>query len=87
MFVQRRGHVKGEQFLPQCRTAECEDSQVGQLDIRASRFVHVQEMKVQELNSEMPDGEVPCAMSCLLIGDQTNTAKPGQSVAVTGVCL
>ena len=58
-----------------------------QLQTRGSKFVKFQELKVQELPSQVPMGHVPRSLSVYCRGELTRQANPGDVVTVDGVFL
>jgi DNA replication licensing factor MCM7 len=58
-----------------------------QLQSRGSKFVKFQELKVQELPSQVPMGHVPRSLSVYCRGELTRQANPGDVITVDGVFL
>lgn len=58
-----------------------------QLQTRGSKFVKFQELKVQELPSQVPMGHVPRSLSVYCRGELTRQAHPGDVITVDGVFL
>lgn len=58
-----------------------------QLQTRGSKFVKFQELKVQELPSQVPMGHVPRSLSVYCRGELTRQASPGDVITVDGVFL
>jgi DNA replication licensing factor MCM7 len=81
------------EFLPQriCPSGECrQQSKNGDtlhLQTRGSKFVKFQELKLQELPSQVPMGHVPRSMSVHCRGELTRLACPGDVVTIDGVFL
>ena len=81
------------EFLPQrlCPSEECrKQSKNGDtlhLQTRGSKFVKFQELKLQELPSQVPMGHVPRSMSVHCRGELTRLACPGDVVTIDGVFL
>ena len=80
------------EFMPQkfCPAACAQrGSQVPslQLQTRGSKFVKFQELKVQELPSQVPMGHVPRSLSVYCRGELTRQAHPGDVLTVDGVFL
>jgi DNA replication licensing factor MCM7 len=57
------------------------------LQTRGSKFVKFQELKVQELPSQVPMGHVPRSLSVYCRGELTRQAHPGDVITVDGVFL
>jgi len=81
------------EFLPQriCPSQECQQNG-GKMDTlhlqtRGSMFVKFQELKLQELPSQVPMGHVPRSMSVYCRGELTRMTSPGDVVTVDGVFL
>lgn len=81
------------EFMPQrlCPSAECR-SQGGakdslHLQTRGSKFEKFQEIKIQELPSQVPMGHVPRSMSVHCRGEMTRQATPGDVVTIDGIFL
>lgn len=81
------------EFLPQrvCPSQECQQNG-GKMDTlhlqtRGSMFVKFQELKLQELPSQVPMGHVPRSMSVYCRGELTRLASPGDVVTIDGVFL
>lgn len=79
-------------FLPQrvCPTPAC--VRIGRaetlhLQTRGSKFVKFQELKMQELPSQVPMGHVPRSMSVLCRGELTRLVSPGDVVTIDGIFL
>ncbi|SOV12822.1 DNA replication licensing factor MCM7, putative [Plasmodium sp. gorilla clade G2] len=54
---------------------------------KLSKFVKYQEIKVQELSSQLPEGDIPRSMNCIIHGESTTSIQPGMSVTLTGVLM
>jgi DNA replication licensing factor MCM7 len=83
------------EFMPQrtCPSEEC-DQRPGSarmdtlhLQTRGSKFVKFQELKLQELPSQVPMGHIPRSMSVHCRGELTRLASPGDVVTIDGVFL
>jgi len=85
--------VKGKrEFLPQriCPTPVCQTGQKPDtlhMQTRGSKFVKFQELKLQELPSQVPMGHIPRSMSVHCQGELTRQACPGDVVTVDGIFL
>lgn len=58
-----------------------------QLQTRGSKFVKFQELKLQELPSQVPMGHIPRSLSVYCRGELTRLANPGDVITVDGVFL
>ena len=84
--------VNQKQFMPliECKTDKCAKNMVkGQLilQVKQSKFVSFQEIKIQEPSDQVPIGHVPRSMTVLAKGPVTRQCSPGDIVQVTGVYL
>jgi len=81
------------EFMPQrlCPNEECrrqtKSGDTLHLQTRGSKFVKFQELKLQELPSQVPMGHVPRSMSVHCRGELTRLATPGDVVTIDGVFL
>ena len=81
------------EFLPQrlCPSEECrrqsKNGDTLHLQTRGSKFVKFQELKLQELPSQVPMGHVPRSMNVHCRGELTRLASPGDVVTIDGVFL
>lgn len=81
------------EFLPQrlCPSEECrrqsKNGDTLHLQTRGSKFVKFQELKLQELPSQVPMGHVPRSMSVHCRGELTRLVCPGDVVTIDGVFL
>ncbi|KAK9828231.1 hypothetical protein WJX74_004646 [Apatococcus lobatus] len=57
------------------------------LQARGSKFQRFQEVRIQELSCEVPQGTTPRSVSVQLRGDLTRRVKPGDAITLTGVFL
>ena len=57
------------------------------LETRGSKFTKFQELKLQELPSQVPMGHVPRSLSVYCRGELTRLANPGDVVTVDGIFL
>jgi len=83
-------NVESEQYTPlkECPSKRCEgNKQSGRLtcNIRTSKFVRFQEMRVQEMSEHVPTGGVPRSINVCLAGDLTRSVMPGEAITLTGV--
>ena len=57
------------------------------LETRGSKFTKFQEIKLQELPSQVPMGHIPRSLSVYCKGELTRLASPGDVVTVDGIFL
>ncbi|CAD7964175.1 unnamed protein product [Amoebophrya sp. A25] len=82
--------IESDEFMPvlNCPSTYCKDNKESGLgegpSLPQSKFVKYQELKVQELTSEVPVGSIPRCLNILVEGDLTRIGAPGESVTVTG---
>lgn len=84
--------ITGGQYMPitECPATVCRTRKVnGSLfhQPRGSKFVKYQEVKLQELSSDVPIGHTPRSLTIHVRGTLTRTASAGDSVAITGIFL
>lgn len=84
--------VNSKVFLPltECTSAVCKtDNQKGQLFMltRASKFLSFQEVKIQEMASQVPVGHIPRTLTIHVNGDLVRSMNPGDIVDVAGIFL
>ena len=91
--------VKGKEFTPlrSCPSETCNPSvnnvapnKNGEtlfLQTRGSKFVKFQELKLQEIPSQVPIGHIPRCMPVHVHGELTRTAMPGDVVTIDGIFL
>jgi DNA replication licensing factor MCM7 len=80
------------EFMPQRTCPACAATnrrQTGtlQLQTRGSKFVKFQELKLQELPSQVPMGHIPRSLGVYCRGELTRMANPGDVITVDGVFL
>jgi DNA replication licensing factor MCM7 len=81
------------EFMPQRNCPSCAQQQrrtrfnTLQLQTRGSKFVKFQEVKLQELPSQVPMGHVPRSLSVYCRGELTRMCSPGDVITVDGVFL
>mmetsp|Transcript_16650 Transcript_16650/g.24617 ORF Transcript_16650/g.24617 Transcript_16650/m.24617 type:complete len:861 (-) Transcript_16650:133-2715(-) len=80
------------EFLPPrtCPSDECRDHNNSDslvLQTRGSKFEKYQELKLQELPSQVPMGHVPRSMTIVVRGELTRLVTPGDLVSVDGIFL
>ncbi|GMT32758.1 hypothetical protein PFISCL1PPCAC_24055 [Pristionchus fissidentatus] len=84
--------VNGPTFNPavQCPAKDCLDSRANgrlHMQIRGSKMVKYQEIKIQEHSDQVPVGSIPRLLSINVYGESTRTCAPGDSVRITGVLV
>eukprot|EP00127_Corallochytrium_limacisporum_P005477 Clim_evm25s206 gene=Clim_evmTU25s206 len=83
--------VTGPSFTPQtvCQVKQCKADGKGKLTmmIRGSKFVKHQELRIQELAENVPQGHVPRTITVRAFGEMTRQANSGDTVSVDGVLL
>lgn len=84
--------VEGREFTPlqECPSEQCRGNKAkGNLfqQVRGSKFKKYQEIRLQELPSEVPVGHIPRSLSLRLYGDITRSCKPGDVIMASGVFL
>lgn len=86
--------VQGKrEFMPpkSCPSPRCQQhsrqKETLHLQTRGSKFVKFQELKLQELPSQVPMGHVPRSMSVYARGELTRLTSPGDVVTLDGVFL
>lgn len=82
--------VVSKEFMPldECPSRRCVQNNVkGKLfiQVRGSKFVSQQEIKLQEPSDQVPVGHVPRSINLLALGSNTKQCSPGDIVTVTGV--
>lgn len=83
--------ISGRQYMPltQC-PGECRKNNVkGALfqQVRASKFVPFQEVKVQEMTDQVPVGHIPRTMTVHMSGPLTRSLNPGDVCDMSGIFL
>eukprot|EP00916_Digyalum_oweni_P025864 GHVL01042572.1.p1 GENE.GHVL01042572.1~~GHVL01042572.1.p1 ORF type:complete len:629 (-),score=86.63 GHVL01042572.1:289-2175(-) len=84
--------VEGTTFMPvtSCPSERCKAGKTDgdiQMQLEMCKFDKYQESKIQEPSNQVPEGNVPRALTCLLRGALTREMQPGDSVRLTGVFL
>lgn len=57
------------------------------MQVKSSKFVSFQEIKIQEPSEQVPIGHVPRTMKVLARGVNTRKCSPGDIVTITGVYM
>ncbi|EGG14151.1 MCM family protein [Cavenderia fasciculata] len=86
--------IKGREFMPvgMCPSTVCANAQkqLGgglTLQLRGSKFIKFQEMKLQEMADQVPIGHTPRSIKIFVRGELTRKGSPGDVVTVDGVFL
>lgn len=77
-------------MLTLCESDDCtKNGKRGKLflQVRASRFLRFQEVKIQELPDQVPMGHIPRTMTVNIYEDLTRSVNPGEAVAISGIFL
>jgi len=79
-------------FMPfvRCPSDICkQEKKFGNLQqqMRGSKFVKYQELKVQEMTDEVPTGSIPRSLRICIRGELTRCCSPGDQITLTGVYL
>lgn len=73
-----------------CTSSACKASKApGRLahQIRGSKFVKLQDIRLQELADQVPTGHIPRAIKVIVYGELTNQCISGDIVSVSGIYL
>jgi DNA replication licensing factor MCM7 len=76
--------------LVECASTRCKQNQTkGNLvmQVKSSKFVSFQEIKIQEPSDQVPIGHVPRTMNIVVNGVNTRRCGPGDIITVTGVYM
>jgi DNA replication licensing factor MCM7 len=84
--------INTKEFVPkvECPSKRCETNQTkGQLvmQIKSSKFISFQEIKIQEPSDQVPIGHVPRTMNIIAKGVNTRKCAPGDIITCTGVYM
>lgn len=84
--------VSGYEFTPlfECTSLTCKaNKSLGRLtmQIRGSKFVKYQEIKLQEHSDQVPVGHIPRLATVMTHGEQTRACAPGDHISVSGIFL
>ncbi|GFR21475.1 DNA replication licensing factor mcm7-B [Trichonephila clavata] len=79
-------------FMPliNCESETCRLEKSGgrlYLQTRGSKFIKFQEIKIQELSEQVPEGNIPRTMTIHAKGELTRLLLPGDHCCITGVYL
>ncbi|GAU93915.1 hypothetical protein RvY_05778 [Ramazzottius varieornatus] len=70
-----------------CRNPVCSNRTRFNLEIRNSRFVDFQKIRIQEVQSELPRGAIPRTVEVILRAECVDIVQPGDRVDVTGTLI
>lgn len=84
--------INSKEFNPivQCPSDKCKTNKVnGQLifQVKSSRFVSYQDIKIQEPSDQVPIGHVPRMLKIIAKGEITRRCSPGDMVSITGIFM
>jgi DNA replication licensing factor MCM7 len=82
--------VTARQFMPicQCPSASCKENKrdgVLHMQTRGSKFVRYQELRVQEIPSQVPVGHIPRTVVVIARGQLARAVIPGETVTFSAV--
>merc|ERR1719220_2361296 len=67
-----------------CRNPVCNNRSRFMLDLNKSKFVDFQKVRIQEVQSELPRGCIPCSVDIVLRAEAVDTAQPGDRCEFVG---
>lgn len=70
----------------ECKVNNCKNG-ILMMETRASKFIKFQEIKLQELSSQVPMGHIPRTISIQMHGELTRKCSPGDIVTVNAIFL
>ena len=85
--------VTGDAFTPiaKCPTAQCRGGGSGgaalHLQTRACKFVKFQEVRLQEMSEDVPQGHIPRALTAVVKGELVRACSPGDIIEMSGIFL
>jgi len=84
--------VSGEAYMPivVCQAEQCKNNRTnGRVtqNVKQSKLVKCQEVRIQEVSHQVPQGSVPRSMSAVVYGENTRKLLPGDSCVLSGVFL
>eukprot|EP01066_Platyproteum_vivax_P008499 Platyproteum_vivax@DN3574_c0_g1_i1.p1 len=84
--------VEGTTFQPVtlCPGESCRQQKTQgdiQMELDLCKFEKYQEVKIQEIASQVPEGNVPRSLTCLVRGTLTRQLLPGDSLEIAGIFL
>lgn len=82
--------VNGRTFMPlnKCPSSSCSKNRNSgrlHMQVRGSKFVKYQEIKIQELPEQVPVGHIPRSMTAVARGDLTRLMTPGEILTIDGI--
>ncbi|KAF8820790.1 putative Dna replication licensing factor Mcm7, partial [Cardiosporidium cionae] len=83
--------IEGLHFMPlrDCPTCKINQNIANSLKFnpRRSKFTRYQEVRVQEPPSQVPEGDVPRSLNCVVLGESSEKPQPGMSLSICGTLL
>uniref|UniRef100_A0A915J4U6 DNA replication licensing factor MCM7 n=1 Tax=Romanomermis culicivorax TaxID=13658 RepID=A0A915J4U6_ROMCU len=84
--------VDGPSFMPalHCPSKECQENKAGgklMMQVRGSKFIKFQEIRIQEHSDQIPIGSIPRSMTIYVKGENTRAANPGDHIQISGIFL
>ena len=84
--------ITNSDFTPlfECSSAACKSNKaLGRItmQIRGSKFIKSQEIKLQEHSDQVPTGHIPRTITVMAHGELTRHCAPGDHISVSGVFL
>lgn len=84
--------VNSNVFMPfvRCPSEICkQEKKFGNLQqqMRGSKFVKYQELKIQEMTDEVPTGSIPRSLRVCVRGELTRSCSPGDQITLSGIFL
>lgn len=70
-----------------CHNPICQNRTKFQLDLKKSKYVDFQKLRIQETQAEMPRGAIPRSLSVLLRADAVEMAQPGDRCDFVGTLV
>ncbi|KAL3990843.1 DNA replication licensing factor MCM7 [Acanthocheilonema viteae] len=82
--------IAGPAFMPpvNCPSKDCVENRANgrlQMQIRGSKFMKFQEMRIQELSEQVPVGSIPRSLIVNVVGENARACVPGDVVRITGI--
>lgn len=74
--------------LSECSSSVCKSQKSLSrltMQMRGSKFVKFQEVRIQELSEQVPEGRIPRTLTVHVYGELTRNCSPGNLVSVSGV--
>jgi DNA replication licensing factor MCM7 len=84
--------ITGRVYMPlvDCPSKSCKDNQTrGKMyhQTRLSKFLSIQEIRIQEPTDQVPVGHVPRSITVIATGECTKQCAPGDSITIHGIYL